>query len=269
MMNYRQMQYNLYYLGFYGSSEKDIDGIWGPNSTKATKRFQQAIGISADGIFGVDTETATKNIIYKIQGIIGCYKDGLAGRTTIAATKTYQPKLGLSPTGVCNDNFFTKIGVDLANDAMNGHFTSTNSSSGSASTIPSTPSTSTGSSTTTGSTGTFWDHIKYFNKSEFKCKCGGKYCNGFPHEPVQALVECADDVRAHFGKSMIITSGLRCTKHNAAVGGVYNSRHLTGKAMDFYIPGVSASTILAYVSKLSKIRYSYAINSTCVHMDVN
>lgn len=266
MMNYKQMQYNLYYLGFYGNSEDDIDGIWGTESTKATKRFQNAVGLNNDGIFGIDTETATKNIIYKIQGIIGCYKDGLAGRSTIATTKTYQPKLGLSSTGICNNNFFSKIGVDLKVDAKTGYFTNTDNST-SNTIISSTPSNAAGSST--GGTGTFWDNIKYFNKSEFKCRCGGKYCNGFPHDPVQALVECADDVRGHFGKSMILTSGLRCTKHNAASGGVYNSRHLTGKAMDFYIPGVSASTILAYVSKLSRIRYSYAINNTCVHMDVN
>ena len=48
-----------------------------------------------------------------------------------------------------------------------------------------------------------------------------------------ALVRKADALRAHLGVPIHVSSGVRCKSHNAAVGGVSNSRHLTGKAMDF------------------------------------
>lgn len=117
-------------------------------------------------------------------------------------------------------------------------------------------------------TGTFWDGIKYFKRSEFKCKCGGKYCNGYPVEMQEAVVKAADKVRAHFGKPVTVSSGIRCTRHNAAVGGVSDSRHLQGKAIDFSVSGFSASMVLAYVQSLPEIRYAYAINSNYVHMDI-
>lgn len=117
-------------------------------------------------------------------------------------------------------------------------------------------------------TGTFWDGIKYFKRPEFKCKCGGKYCNGYPVEMQEKVVKAADKVREHFGKPMTVSSGIRCTRHNAAVGGVSNSRHLQGKAIDFCISGFSASSVLAYVQTLPEIRYTYAINSNYVHMDI-
>lgn len=114
-----------------------------------------------------------------------------------------------------------------------------------------------------------WDTVKYFERSEFKCKCGecGRR-SGFPVEPNKALITVADRVREHFGKAMTVNSGVRCEAHNAAVGGVANSRHLSGKAMDFKISGKTADEILAYVKQQPEIRYAYAINSRSVHMDV-
>ena len=114
----------------------------------------------------------------------------------------------------------------------------------------------------------FWDDIKHFERKEFKCRCGNIYCNGYPAEMQEKLIRVADRVRDHFGAVAIVSSGLRCTKHNANVGGVSNSRHLTGKAMDFCIKGKSASELLAYVQKQSEIRYAYAIDSQFVHMDI-
>lgn len=113
----------------------------------------------------------------------------------------------------------------------------------------------------------FWDGIKYFKREEFKCKCG-KYCDGFPAEPEKKLLTVADRVREHFGKAAIVSSGVRCKQHNANVGGVENSRHLFGKAMDFRVNGKSSSEVLAYVQKQPEIRYSYAIDKNYVHMDI-
>lgn len=113
----------------------------------------------------------------------------------------------------------------------------------------------------------WWRGIRYFSRSEFACKCG-RFCDGFPAEPERKLVEIADDVRSHFGAETIVTSGVRCKTHNANVGGVSNSRHLSGKAMDFRVIGRTAADVLNYVNQKGGIRYAYAIDSAHVHMDV-
>lgn len=120
----------------------------------------------------------------------------------------------------------------------------------------------------TPASGDFWDGVKYFDRDEFKCKCGGKYCNGFPAEPNEKLIKVADRVREHFGNKIIVSSGVRCETHNANVGGVPGSRHRFGKAMDFRVSGMSASLVLPYVQKQPEIRYAYAIDSDYVHMDI-
>ena len=48
-MTIRQKQWQLFYLGYYGNTLKDIDGIWGPNSTMATTKFQEACGMTSNG----------------------------------------------------------------------------------------------------------------------------------------------------------------------------------------------------------------------------
>jgi uncharacterized protein YcbK (DUF882 family) len=85
----------------------------------------------------------------------------------------------------------------------------------------------------------------------------------------ETLIRVADRVREHFGKPITVSSGRRCANHNARVGGVANSRHLSGKAMDFCVSGKSASQVLEYVQKQPEIRYAYAIDDSYVHMDVN
>ena len=117
-------------------------------------------------------------------------------------------------------------------------------------------------------TGTFWDDIKYFTREEFRCKCGGKYCNGFPAEPQEGMVRAIDQVRKHFGKAFTPNSGVRCPTHNANVGGVSNSRHLYGKAVDFHVPGKTAAQVLAYLATLPGLGYCYDIDGTSVHMDI-
>ena len=112
-----------------------------------------------------------------------------------------------------------------------------------------------------------WSGIRHFTRGEFACKCG-RFCNGFPTEPSEKLVKIADGVRQHFGAAAIVTSGVRCKQHNANVGGVSNSRHLSGKAMDFRITGRSAAEVLSYVNQLPDIRYAYAIDTQHIHIDI-
>ena len=112
----------------------------------------------------------------------------------------------------------------------------------------------------------FWNEIQYFTRSEFACRCGK--CGGFPAEPEDKLLMLAERVREHFGSAVLVSSGVRCQSHNAAVGGVSNSRHLTGKAMDFRVVGNTADRVLAFVRLQPELRYAYAIDGTYVHMDI-
>ncbi len=86
------------------------------------------------------------------------------------------------------------------------------------------------------SAGTFWDEINFFERSEFECQCGGKYCNGFPVEPQEDMVRTVNEIRRRLGVPVEIVSaggsGVRCPVHNAKVGGVVNSNHLYGKSAD-------------------------------------
>lgn len=118
-------------------------------------------------------------------------------------------------------------------------------------------------------TGTFWDEIEYFDRSEFRCKCGGKYCSGYPAEPDERMVRIADQLRKNLGAPVTIVSGLRCKTWNAIQGGVSNSQHMYGEAADIYAKGVSQSRVEAELDKIGGVRYHYPIKSSNnVHFDV-
>lgn len=115
----------------------------------------------------------------------------------------------------------------------------------------------------------WWQEIRYFTREEFKCKCGGRYCGGYPAEMQEAVVKIADAARAHFGRPAYVVSGLRCQQWNAHEGGVANSQHMYGEAIDLRIDGVDAESLRQFVSQQPGHRYSYCINSTNVHFDID
>lgn len=117
-------------------------------------------------------------------------------------------------------------------------------------------------------TGTFWDSVRWFTEDEFKCKCGGRYCDGYPARMQEAAVRIADAAREHFGRPAHVVSGLRCKQWNAHEGGVANSQHQYGEAIDLCIEGVDAEALRQFVSRQPGHRYSYCINSTNVHFDI-
>lgn len=59
-MTNRQKQHLLAFLGYYTG---ELDGIWGPQSRKATEQFQSACMEAADGIFGPATEARIREVI--------------------------------------------------------------------------------------------------------------------------------------------------------------------------------------------------------------
>ena len=68
-------------------------------------------------------------------------------------------------------------------------------------------------------------------KGQFHCPC----CNqGDVDARIKGKVRMMERI---LGVDIIVTSGYRCPAQNTAVGGVENSKHLTGHAIDFFIPG--------------------------------
>lgn len=235
-MNNKQRQWQLYYLGFYGG---EIDGIVGPQTIKATRALQTYYGLGVDGIFGSITEAKTIEVIRAIQKELNeqngarLVVDGLAGNLTKNATKNYQESAGLTVDGIAGVNTRAALLGEITNE-----------------------------------TPCDWSKIKYFKREEFVCHCDGKYCDGYPAEMKHKLIVVADRVREHFGKPCIVSSGARCKQHNKNVGGVWNSWHLYGKAMDFKVEGVSGAKVLTYVKQQPEITYAYSIDGTYIHMDI-
>ncbi len=76
-------------------------------------------------------------------------------------------------------------------------------------------------------------------------------------------------VSAHYGRSLVITSGYRSHRHNRRIGGARRSQHVHCKAADFYIPGVNKYSLARYLKKLPGRGGvgTYSGNRT-VHLDV-
>lgn len=104
---------------------------------------------------------------------------------------------------------------------------------------------------------------KYFKRREFACKCG---CGT---STVDAeLLEVVTDVREHFGVPVVITSGHRCAKHNANVGGAKGSMHLTGKAADIKVQSIHPSVIHQYLCDKYAGKYGIGKYKSFTHIDV-
>jgi hypothetical protein len=121
-------------------------------------------------------------------------------------------------------------------------------------------------------------YTKNFALSEFKCTCGGRFCTGYPAVLDVYLLKNLQDVRDKYGATRI-TSGMRCAKRNAEVGGAAGSRHQTGKAADIHTAicysGAGRKQVMAFWQTLPRQRYTYCnINGSnpsmgsSVHVDV-
>lgn len=242
MLSVKQYQKNLkHYYAYYTGA---VDGIKGSGTTSAIKRFQKGHGLTQDGIYGAKTDAKLVSRIKTLQGIVGTTKDGIVGTNTINGIKKKQKAWGLTQDGIAGTKFWAKA---------NGS----------------------GSAGSSGATSSAWNGSSHFEKTEMKCKCGGKYCNGYPADISTKLMNILESLRSYYGKPITITSGLRCATHNANVGGVSNSAHKYGKAADIYIPGIcgSASGRNQVVAKAYALGAAYSYANTkgmgnVVHINV-
>jgi uncharacterized protein YcbK (DUF882 family) len=88
---------------------------------------------------------------------------------------------------------------------------------------------------------------------------------------IQALANNLQVLRDEVKKPIKITSGYRSPEHNAKVGGVKSSKHITGEAADFKIAGMTPKQVAAVIEKLiaaGKMEEGgIGIYSTWVHYD--
>ena len=170
--------------------------------------------------------------------------DGLWGGRSRQATEKFQKDYGLEPDGVFGAATEKRILEVIATGEE--------------------PKESVQIDTAPG----WWKDIRYFTRAEFKCKCGGKFCDGYPAEMQEAVVKIADAAREHFGRPALVISGLRCKQWNAHEKGHENSQHMYGEAVDLCVEGVPAEELRQFVAAQPGHRYSYCINSTNVHFDI-
>lgn len=85
-------------------------------------------------------------------------------------------------------------------------------------------------------------YTKNFTPEEFKCECGGRYCNGYPTFMKRVELKNLQAIRDHYKQPMTVTCGVRCKKYNDSLAGsVPNSGHLRGYACDFSQFGVTTN----------------------------
>jgi hypothetical protein len=179
--------------------------------------------------------------------------DGIWGTLSKTATKAFQKDFGLQADGIC--------GTDTEKALKHAVCF------GIAKNVEDTEETT--EVTTKEETGTFWDEIEFFDREEFRCKCGGRYCNGFPAEPKEQMVRIANQLRKNLGVPVSVISGLRCPEWNRIQGGVENSQHMYGEAADIYARGVSQSKVESELDEIGGVRYHYPIDgSSNVHFDI-
>ena len=211
---------------------------------------------AVDGINGAGTKAAVR----AFQRDHGLTVDGIYGSKTdaklVACIKSLQAKLGVDQDGIVGADTINAIkavqrryGLVVDGIAGTATFSALNNNIGNGSSA-------------------------HFAQREFRCPCGK--CNSYPAGVTNAkLLTILEGLRSHYGKPVTITSGQRCASYNRRVGGVSNSAHKTGKAADFYIPGIcdTAAGRRQVISKAYALGAAYAYGNTpgmgnAVHINV-
>lgn len=92
---------------------------------------------------------------------------------------------------------------------------------------------------------------KHFSEAELRCK--GSDCCGGENACTAGLVAALEALRADIGKPVIIVSGYRCREHNRRAGGAPRSQHVTGKAADIRVQGMTAAELEAAAKRVPGI----------------
>lgn len=109
-----------------------------------------------------------------------------------------------------------------------------------------------------------WKLIKYFKPGEFD----SPDAPGSGTKMDLKFVIMLDQIRAAVGKPLRVNSGYRTLAHNKAVGGVGDSAHTRGLAVDLHVvDGEMRSIVLDEAAKLGIKRKG--IGDNIVHLDID
>lgn len=109
--------------------------------------------------------------------------------------------------------------------------------------------------------------MKYFKLSEFdgKNEKGERIPGTGGNMRASTLIKC-DELRVRFGKPLIVASGYRTPERNAQVGGVKNSSHLLGYAVDW--KNITDEEMIAFLDAAWDAGWRrFGIMSTGIHTD--
>ena len=87
-----------------------------------------------------------------------------------------------------------------------------------------------------------WEDYLNFTEDEFRCPCCGEVTMS------RVFMDTLQHLRTIYGKSIIISSGFRCLRHNEAIGG--GAPHPTGKAADVPVYGEDAHRLITLAMPL-------------------
>ena len=110
------------------------------------------------------------------------------------------------------------------------------------------------------------DLTKNFDRVEFACPCCGNT------DVDVDLATLLQEVRDEVGRSVTITSAVRCEKHNTEVGGVGNSAHLATEDKDCQAADIACGSsaergelLPALVDRFDRI----GIGRDFIHVDID
>ena len=110
-----------------------------------------------------------------------------------------------------------------------------------------------------------------FSLREFRCRDGSEVpeelmCN------LRLLCENLQVLRDHIGKPIRVISGYRSKKYNTRIGGARKSQHMSAKAADIKISGMSPEEVCELIKKLIRegkmMKGGVGLYRTFVHYDV-
>jgi len=102
----------------------------------------------------------------------------------------------------------------------------------------------------------------HFKIDEFKCPCCGEVHMN------QEFLDKLDMARHNAHVPFIITSGYRCQKHNKEIGGVPNSAHTKGYAVDIKTPN-SPYRFVVLESLMEQGFNRFGIGKDFIHVDMD
>ena len=111
---------------------------------------------------------------------------------------------------------------------------------------------------------------KNFSLSEFACNDGSE----FPLDVIENIKELAINLqilRDYIAMPITINSGYRSPAHNAKIGGVKNSQHLTGMAGDLKtaLPPIAIGEAIEFLIESGQMKQGgIGVYRTFVHYDI-